>query len=183
MIFLKRQLIQRNSLFNTGEHQSPHNPMSVPECNSMIHQIVSRICRIGKTIFRASIHVFFSKFHRGNHTVKKSQAAFDRINGIKSELLVFLHILIIGQGYSLHRGEYTHQSTIHAARLSPHQLCNIWIFFLRHDATASTIGIVNLHELIFIGVPQNDLLAEPAQMHHDRGHRTEKFNYIIPVRD
>ena len=42
--------------------------------------------------------------------------------------------------------------------------------------------IINLDKLIFIGVPDNDLLGKSAQMHHDGCTRGQKLDQVITVR-
>jgi len=136
--------------------------MGIPEGNSVIHQIVSSICGIGKAVFRAAFHHFFIKCHCGNHSGKQSQTSLYRINGIKGQLLILLHILIVSQRNSLHNRKHGHQSPVHTACLSANQLCNVRILLLRHNAASCAVGIVQLHKPVFIAVPDNNFLAETA---------------------
>src|SRR5699024_3574728 len=101
-------------------------------------------------------------FHSGNHTVKEDNTAFYRINSVKGKFLVFLHVFIICQRYTLHGSEHGHESTVDSSGLSSYQLCYIRIFLLRHDTASCTVAVVDLHELVLVGIPHNDLLAEPA---------------------
>ena len=121
-------------------------------------------------MFCAVFHHVFSEFHGGDHTFKQCQASLYRINGIKGQFFIFLHVFIISQRNAFHCGQNRHQCSIDTAGLSSHQFGDIRILFLRHDAASGAVGIVDLHKLILVGVPDDDFLGKTAQMHHDRGH-------------
>ena len=61
------------------------------------------------------------------------------------------------------------QCTVDTSRLSSYKLCDIRILLLRHDTASGAVCVIDLHKTVFIGIPDNDFLAETAQMHHDRG--------------
>ena len=100
--------------------------------------------------------------------LNRANTAFDCINGIKGQLFVFLHIFVVSQRNAFHGGQHGHQCAVDTAGLSSDQLCDIRIFLLRHDAAAGAVGVIDLHKAVFIGIPDDDLLAETAQMHHNR---------------
>ena len=114
--------------------------------------------------------------------VNKSNTAFYCINSIKCQLLVFLHVFVVCKRNSLHGCEHGSQCTVDTACFASYQFCNIRILFLRHDTASCAVGIINLHKAVFIGVPENDFLAETAEMHHNCGHGRKKFDHIISVR-
>src|SRR5688572_13090058 len=65
--------------------------------------------------------------------------------------------------------------------LAAHQLRHIGIFLLRHDRRAGAIRIRQAHEAEARARPQDELLGEARQVHHqDRGGATE-FDREVPV--
>ena len=141
--------------------------MCITERNTMIYQIISSICRICKSMACTLAHNFFVEFHCRNHTGKQCQTTFDGINGIKRQFFVFLHVFIISKRNAFHSSQNRHQCTVHAACFSTYQFSNIRILFLRHDTAAGAVCIIDFHKLILVGIPDDDFLAETAQMHHD----------------
>ena len=59
---------------------------------------------------------------------------FDGIKRIKNRILIFLHILVICKGQTLHNGEKRYQVAENSAALTSYKLCNIGILLLGHDA-------------------------------------------------
>ena len=156
--------------------------MGVPEGNTMIDQIICCIRCIGKTMPRTVIHPLPAEMDRIQHTGKQRNTAFYRIYGIKHQFFVFLHILIVSQRNSLQSCQQRHEGTVYSAGLAPHQLCNIRILLLGHDGASGAVRIIDLHKTVFIAVPEDDLLAETAQMHHNHRHGRQVLHQIIPVR-
>ena len=77
--------------------------------------------------------------------------------------------------------QHGHQSAVDTPGLSADQLSDIRILLLRHDAASSAVGIIHLHEAVLIAVPDDDLLGETAQMHCDRGERSQELDQVITV--
>ena len=135
----------------------------------MIYQIIRCISRIGKSVLCAGLHDILVKGHGRDHAGKQRQTSFYSINCVKGQFFILLHIFIICQRDSFHRRQHGHQSTINTAALSTNQLCNIRILLLRHDAASGAVRIIDLHKPILIGIPDDDLLTETAQMHGNDG--------------
>ena len=102
--------------------------------------------------------------------MEQNNAAFCGVNGIKDKFLILLHIFIICQRKAFHRSQQRHQGTIDTTGLAADKLSDIRIFLLWHNAAAGRVGIINVHKLIFVGIPGNDLLAETGKMHHNNRH-------------
>ena len=113
--------------------------------------------------------------------LNRLDAALGRVNGVKGHLLILLHILIVRQRQSLHDREHGHKGAVHPAGLSPDQLRDIRVFLLGHDAAAGAVGVIQLHEPVFIRVPDDHFLGKTAQMHHDGRQGCQEFNGVIPV--
>ena len=148
----------------------------------MIHQIVRHIGCVRKAVLCGGFHHIFVEYNRIHHAGKQGQAHRRRVDRVKYALFVLLHILIVSKRKSLHRREHAHQCSIYTAGLSSYQLCDIRILFLRHDAAAGAVSIINLHKSVLVCVPDDDLLRKTAKMHHDRCQRRQIFDHIIAVR-
>ena len=79
-----------------------YNTVSVTEGDAVIYQIIRGIGSVGKSILCAGFHYVPAKRHSGNHACKQGKTALYCINGVKGQLLILLHILIVGQRDSLH---------------------------------------------------------------------------------
>ena len=134
----------------------------------MVYQIICGIGRIGETVFCTLFHDIFAEAHRRNHAGKQGNTAFYGVDRIKGQLFVFLHVFVVCQRDAFHRGQHGGQCSVNTAGLSSYQLCDIRVFLLRHDAAAGAVSVIDLHKAVFIGIPEDDLLAETAQMHHNR---------------
>ena len=47
---------------------------------------------------------------------------------------------------------------VESGKLASDKFCNIRIFLLWHDTASGTVGIVNLHKPIFVGIPDDHFL-------------------------
>ena len=111
---------------------------------------------------RALTHSVFVKFHCGKHAAEQRETALCRIHRVKRKLLVFLHVLIVRKRDSLHRGKQRNQCAIDTAGLSSDKLSDIRVLFLRHDTASGAVRIIDLHKLVFVGIPDDDLLRKAA---------------------
>ena len=179
--FLQRQIVQGAAPVNTVQDQPADNAVRVPEGHALPHQIIRRVRRIGKSVPGGSFHDILPEFHGIDHSGKQSQTALHRVDGVKGQLLVLLHILVIGQRKSLHRRQHGDERAVDPSCFPPDQLRDIRIFLLRHDGAACAVGVVNLHKPILICIPDTDFLAEAAQVHHDRGESAEQLYDVVPV--
>ena len=156
--------------------------MCITERYPVVYEIVGGICRIGKAVLCTCFHNILAEFHSGNHACEQSDTAFYCVDRVKGQFLVFLHVFVVGERNAFHGCKDGSQCTIDTACFSSYKLCDIRILLLRHDAASCAVGIVDLNETVLVGVPEDDLLAETAQMHHDSGDSRKKLDHVIPVR-
>ena len=71
LVFFQAEIIQGNSFGNASKDQLSHDAVGIPERHSLIHQIIRRICGIGKAVLCTGLHYLFPKAHRGNHAGKQ----------------------------------------------------------------------------------------------------------------
>ena len=145
-------------MLNAVQYELSHDSMCITERNSMIHQIICCVCRIGKSMLRTLFHACIVKLHRLKHSCKECQASFCCINCIEYEFFVFLHVFIISKRNSLHRCQKRCQCSVHSSCLTTDKLCNIRVLLLWHDTASCTVSVINIHKLIFVGIPDNHFL-------------------------
>jgi len=80
-----------------------------------------------------------------DHLAEDAQGVAQGVHRIKQRFLVFLVVLVVGQGLALHEGDEPHQVTHHTPRLAARELGHIGVFLLRHDRAAGgeTVGDAN----------------------------------------
>ena len=181
MVLIDRQIIERTALLLAEQHQLSDDPMRRTERHALPHEVIRHIRRIREAKLRRILHPCPVPCHGRQHILHKDHRILHGIHRIERELLILLHILIIGKRQSLHHRQEAHQRPIHAAGLATDQLRDIRILLLRHDARARRILIRDLHELILVRVPDTDLLAETAEVHLNRRKIEEILEEIITV--
>ena len=160
--FLQSQFLNGNIPLQAVQNQLSHDTVGIPERHAVIYQIIRCVCGIRKSLCCALPHPVRTEFYRGQHSVKQRQASFYRINGIKGQFLVFLHVFIVSQRQSFHGSKQGYERPVHPAGLSTYQLGDIRIFLLGHNAAARTVCVVQLHELVFVGIPYNNFFPQTA---------------------
>ena len=128
-------------------------------------------------------HILPVHGHGSDHGRHDLQAHLHRVTGVEDAFLVLLHVLVVGKRQALQRGEQTHQVSIDPSGLSPHQFRHIGVALLRHDGRARGIGIGEGNKAEFPAGPQDQLLGEPGEMHHQDGQRAQQLQGEIPVRN
>ena len=104
------------------------------------------------------------------------------IEHIEERFFVFLHIFVIREAEPFLHAQQRHQIAEHAAALAADELAYIRVLLLRHDAGAGGERIIQLRKAEFPCAPQDDLLADAGQMHHQDGTVRRRFHAIIPIR-
>ena len=120
--------------------------------------------------------------HRIQHRDQHLQAVRHRIDDIKERLFVLLHIFIICEAQPFLHRQQRHQIPIDTSALTADELTDIRVLLLWHDAGAGGKRIVQLTEAKFPGTPQDDLLTDPRQMHHQDRAVGCQLHAIIPIR-
>ena len=138
------------------------------ERNAFSYQVVSKVCRVGKTTECGSFHIVFSKLHGLDHAGERNEYALKCIDHIEKRLLHFLHVLVIGERKSLHGDKKRDEVAIYTAGLSTGELGNIRILLLRHHGRSRGISVIKLDELEFLGRIEDDLFGKTRQVHHEK---------------
>ena len=183
MVFVQRQGFQRLALLDAVVDQLTHTGVGIPEGHTLFHQIVGAVGGVDEAFGGGPAQLIHPHSHGLVHGGEHIQAQGNRIHRVKNGLLILLHILVVGQGQALHDRQQAHQVAVHPARLTADQLGNIGVLLLGHDGGAGGIGIVQGDKAELIAGPQDDLLGEPGQMHHQNGQGRSQFQDIVPVGD
>ena len=118
-----------------------------------------------------------------DHFGKDAQGVAQRVHGVEQGLLVFLVVLVVGQGLTLHEGDQAHQVAHHPTGLAAREFRHVRVFLLRHDRTAGGETIGDAHETEVLAAPENQFLGEPADVHHDQAGSGGEFDREIPIRN
>ena len=180
---MQRQFLQYLILTDALGHQLTGNLVGTAERQALFHQIVSQVRGVNKAFLCRTLHILAVGTHRLNHRRKHLQTHIYRIAGIKNRFLILLHILIICQRQALQRSQQCNQISVYPAGLTADQLRHIRVLLLGHNGRARGIRIAQLHKLKLPARPENDLLGEAGQMHHQNGNRTKHLQAEIPVRN
>ena len=100
-----------------------------------------------------------------------SEAELHRVDGVEDAFLVLLEILVVGERQALDRREHRHEMADDASCLAAYELRDIWVLLLRHHRGTCAVRVVELDEVELAAAPENGLLGEPGEMHHEDGGR------------
>ena len=180
--FLQRQVQQRLVFIQTVGNQLPHDLVRVPEGDPLAHQIVRAIGGVGEAARMRPVSITFSrKVMVRSMAVNTGRLFQQRVPRVEEGLFVLLHILVIGQRNALHHGQQGDQIAVDPAGFATQQLRHVRVFLLRHDGGAGGERVVHLHKMELGGAPQDQFLAEAAQMHHADGGGGKIVQQEIPV--
>ena len=162
-------------------HQLAHDAVGFPEGHALFGQVVGAVGGGDKTAVGGPAHVGPVDREGVDHGGEDGQAELYGVNGVKHRLLVLLHVLIIGQGNAFHHREQGDEGAVYPPGFSPDQLGHVGVFLLGHDGGAGGVGVVQRDELKLPAAPENELLREPGQVHHQDGAGGEELNGKVPV--
>ena len=157
------QVAQQDSLSQAALHQAAHQLVSLAEGHPLSHQVVGHIGGVGEIRRHCRLQALGPKleplFKQNRHRLQAIEAG---THPVKQGLLVFLEVLVVGEGQALDHGQQTHQVAKHPAALTPHQLGHIRVLFLGHQAAASRTAVGEANKAKLFAGPENHLLTEPA---------------------
>ena len=86
---------------------------------------------------------------------------------VEDGLLVFLEVAVVRERQGLEDREEGGQVTDEAPGLAARELCDVGVLLLRHDGRAGRVGVVQGDVVEFLGVPDDDLLAQAGDVDAD----------------
>ncbi len=142
MHFRERQLVEIDALGRRLGHDRARGVMGLAERQTdLAHQPVGKIGRhrIIRRGHRA--HALGIGLEIAHHAGHGRDAELDRVDRVEQWLLVFLHVLAVGERQALQHGAERHERADDAPDLAARQLGGVRIALLRHDRGAGGEGV------------------------------------------
>ena len=178
---LEAHVLEVDALFDAVVHGLAGDGVRLAERHALLHEIIREVRGVGEVLCHRSLHDFLAHFHAADNLRVDGEAELDRVDGVKDAFLVLLQILVVGERQALDRGEHGHEMADHAACLSAHELGDIRVLLLRHHRGARAVRIIELHEMELARAPEDGLLAETREMHHEDAGCAEELEDIVAV--
>ena len=180
---LQRQGLQYFPVLNTMGHDLTRDLVGGAEGEALLHQVVGQVGGVDEAAPGRAEHILGNGLHGGHHGSGHGQAHLDGVYAIEDALLVLLHILVVGQRNALEGGEQGDEVAVDTTRLAADQLGHVGVLLLGHDGGAGGVGVGELHELELPAGPQNDLLREAGEVHHQEGAGGYELHREVAVGD
>ncbi len=165
-VLVERQVVERAPLRLAARDEGAHRLVRIAEGHAALGEVVGDVGRereVGDGGRASSFSVKLQcRQHRGVH----AQGDEERVDGVEQRLLVLLVVLVVGQRLRLQERERLHEVAEHAAALAPHQLADIGVLLLRHDARPGRERIVEAREPELRRGPEDDFLGQSREVHH-----------------
>ncbi len=177
----RARLAERAVLLDQLGHQLRHALVRLAEGYAVAHEHIGEVGREQETLVERLQQAIASPGQRAHQVAAQLERVVPRVERVEERLFVFLHIFGIGQRCTLHRRQQRHQIAIDAPRLTANQLQRVGIFLLRHHARPRRKGIGQLDKGEFSRRPDDQIFAEPTQVHHENGQRRQRFEYKVAI--
>ncbi len=169
---LLAQLRERDAALDRVADQAADDPVRLAERHAPAHEQVGDLGRREHLVARGLGQPLAVEGDPGEHPLGRVEAALDRLDRVEQRLLVLLHVLAVGQRQRVHRPQQREEVGGDARALGAQQLGRVGVLLLRHDRGARGERLVELAEAELRGAPDDDLRAEPREVHRaDRGGR------------
>ena len=105
LIGLERQLLKDGVVRDAVRHQLAGNFVRAAEGDALFRQIIGQIRGVDEALLGGQQHVFGFSLHGREHRGHDLQAELRRVDAVEHGLLILLHVLVVGEGQALERGE------------------------------------------------------------------------------
>ena len=147
------------------------------------HQEVGEVRRGREIAAQGFGHALGAERRVHEQRVQHREADVGGVEGVEQCLFVFLHVFVVRERQALHHRQKADQVAVNAAGLAAHQFGHVRVLLLRHDGAAGRHVVAHLHPAELGRVPQDQLLAQPRQVHHHEGEGRDRLDGEVPVRD
>ncbi len=103
------------------------------EWNPLGYQIVRQLGSVGVAALRRRHGALTIHLQIDQHQRRHVEAVVPGVEGIEQPLLVFLHVLVVGQWQRLEAHQHAHLGADHPAGLATNKLQRIGVLLLRHQ--------------------------------------------------
>ena len=175
------QLGQRAVAVERGPHQAADDRVGLPEGHPLLDEVLGQVGgRRGRRV-GGRLHAVEVEAERGHQPAHRGEGQGDLVHGVEQRLLVLLEISVVGEGQALQRGQEAGEVTDQAAGLAAGQLGDVGVLLLREHRAAGGVGVGEAGEAELLGGPQDDLLADPAEVDADQGQREQGLRHEVAV--
>mmetsp|Transcript_252 Transcript_252/g.603 ORF Transcript_252/g.603 Transcript_252/m.603 type:complete len:441 (+) Transcript_252:107-1429(+) len=180
---LQRDLIERNPLLLREPDEAPHAVMRGPERHAVLHEPLREIRGHQRGIRGGRAHPLLVDLHGLHHGGPHLQQGLDGVERVEDGLLVLLHVAVVAKRHALHDGEERDEAAVDAAGLAAGELADVGVFLLRHEGGAGAEGVAELDPAGLLGDPEDEVLGDAGEVHHDHGDGEEELAHEIAVAD
>src|SRR5208337_105090 len=128
------QIMKCSSVIYAETDDPAGDPVGSPERQALSDKIFGNVGSCGKSSVTAVFESLPAEGYIFQHFRKDSEGSRNCVSRIEKRLLIFLHVPVVCKWEAFHSGKQIHEIAVDPAGLAPHQLGNIGILFLRHDA-------------------------------------------------
>ena len=174
LIGLERQLLKDGVVRDAVRHQLAGNFIRAAEGDALFRQIIGQIRGVDEALLRGQQHVFGFSLHGREHRGHDLQAELRRVDAVEHGLLILLHILVVGEGQALERGEQGDEIAVDPACLAAAELGSL-------TATAELLGYTQSGVTRMIGTLEEEL-GFPLFLRSKKGVQlTENGKLMLPL--
>ena len=157
--------------------------MRLTERQSFADQIIGHVGSVGEIIVKHLPHAGGIQLHAFEHGRIDGKTELQGIDRIEQAFFIFLHVFVIGHRQSFESSQHSHQMAYDPAGFAADQFAHIRVFLLRHNARPGTMRIVQFNEGKLGRRPENQFLAQPGQMNHQKRGKRQELHDVVPVAD
>ena len=178
---VERELFEAATAFGSGTHRLTDDVVRGAEGHAVTHEVVGEVGGGGEAHLSGAVHDVGLGFDAGHHVAERAQRVLDGVDRVEDGFLVFLKVLVVGKGRTLHEGEHRNEVAVDAPRLAAGGFGNVRVLLLGHDRGARRKAVRKLDEAEALAHPHHEFFGKTRDVHHDeRGGRAE-FNGKVAV--
>ncbi len=151
------------------------------ERDALGHQIVRQLGGVGVAALGRRLGAIAIDIQIDQHQRRHVEAVVPGVEGIEQPLLVFLHVLVVGQRQRLQAHQHAQLGTDHPAGLATDQLQRIRVLLLRHQRRAGSDRIGKLHKARLAGVVEDEVFGKARQVGHGQRRHVHQLHHVIPI--
>src|SRR5690606_33672731 len=148
----------------TDANRMRYGLMGIAEGQALLHEVVREIGCCGKALQSGRAHRLRFDADAGHHIDKNRKRVTDGVSSVEEAFLVFLVILVVGQGLTFHQGEEGYQMAVDTPRLAASQFRHVWVFLLRHDGAAGAETVRQIDKADAGAHPEHQLFRKTRDM-------------------
>jgi hypothetical protein len=132
---------------------------------AQLHEVVGQVGRGERAARDGGGHPLAPEVGRRDHPGHRRQEQIDGVGRVEEVGLVLLQVLVVRERKAAQHAQQAAQVGGQARRLGACQLCRVGVLLLGEHRRARRERVVQLHEAVLVAGPQDDLGAEPRQVH------------------